>query len=100
MNAGYAPFIAHMGISCFDIDRMIDFYGKVFDMKPTDRGVGITFPCKLAFMSAHPTQHHQLALAENRPAGSVSTLMQISFKVKNLSQLREARDREIGRAHV
>ena len=41
MSTGYAPYIAHMGICCFDIERMIDFYSKVFDMKLTDRGVGI-----------------------------------------------------------
>ena len=95
MSNGYAPFIAHMGICCFDIERMIDFYGKVFDLRLTDRGVGITFPYKLAFMSAHPTQHHQLAFAENRPAGAPSTLMQVSFKVKNLAELRQARDRAL-----
>ena len=61
MNAGYAPFIAHMGISCFDIDRMVDFYSHVFELKVTDRGVGFTFPFKLAFMSAHASQHHELA---------------------------------------
>ena len=95
MSTGYAPFIAHMGIACFDIERMIDFYSKVFDMNLTDRGVGITFPYKLAFMSAHPSQHHQLAFAENRPAGSPSTVMQVSFKVQNLTELRHARDRAL-----
>ena len=95
MSNGYAPFIAHMGICCFDIERMIDFYGKVFDLRLTDRGVGITFPYKLAFMSADPSQHHQFALAQNRPEGSPSTLMQVSFKVNNLAELREARNRAL-----
>ncbi|MDI9332287.1 MAG: VOC family protein [Alphaproteobacteria bacterium] len=95
MSTGYAPYIAHMGIACFDIERMIHFYGQVFGLKLTDRGVGISFPYKLAFMSAHPTQHHQLAFAQNRPEGAPSTIMQISFKVNDLAQLREARNRAL-----
>ena len=65
MKSGYAPYIAHMGLACFDIERMIDFYSKVFDLRLTDRGVGISFPYKLAFMSADPSQHHQFALPGN-----------------------------------
>jgi len=95
MSNSYSPYIAHMGISCFDIDRMIDFYSKVFELKLTDRGVGFTFPYKLAFMSAHASQHHELALAQNRPQGAPSTVMQISFKVQNLAELREARARAL-----
>lgn len=95
MTSSYAPYIAHMGIGCFDIERMIGFYTRVFGLRLTDRGVGISFPYKLAFLSADPTQHHQFALAENRPAGAPSTLMQVSFKVKNLAELREARNRAL-----
>ncbi len=95
MSSQYAPYIAHMGLACFDIEKMIQFYSKVFDLKLTDRGVGISFPYKLAFMSADPSQHHQFALAQNRPEGSPSTLMQVSFKVNNLAELREARNRAL-----
>ena len=81
--------------SCFDIEKMIEFYTTVFNLQLTDRGVGFTFPFPLAFMSARPDQHHQLALARNRPAGATSTIMQISFKVDTLAELRVARRRAL-----
>lgn len=97
MAISYTPRLAHMGIACFDIERMIDFYTSVFGLQLTDRGVGFTFPYPLAFMSARPDQHHQLALAQNRPAGAPSTLMQVSFKVGTLDELREARRRALAK---
>lgn len=95
MADAYTPRLAHKGVSCFDIEKMIDFYTAVFNLQLTDRGVGVTFPFPLAFMSARPDQRHQLALAQNRPAGAPSTIMQISFKVDTLAELREARRRAL-----
>ncbi len=94
-SATYAPRLCHMGLACFDIERMIRFYTAVFRLQLTDRGVGHTFPYPLAFLSARPDQHHQLALAQNRPEGAVSTVMQVSFKVDTLDDLREARRRAL-----
>lgn len=91
----FAPVLSHVGVSCFDIARMIDFYGGVFGLQVTDQGPGHTFPFMLAFLSANPAQHHQLALAQNRPAGAPSTVMQLSFKVASLAELREARTRAL-----
>jgi catechol 2,3-dioxygenase len=91
----YAPNLAHMGIACIDIDKMITFYTQVFDLHLTDRGIGGTFKFPLAFMSASPTQHHQIALAQSRAPGTPSTVMQVSFKVDTLDNLREARDRAL-----
>ena len=95
MSSTFAPNLSHVGVSCFDIDHMIDFYTSVFDLKLTDKGPGTTFPFMLAFLSANPIQHHQLALAQNRPEGAPSTVMQLSFKVNTLDDLREARDRAL-----
>ncbi len=96
MNSpSYAPNLSHMGIACTDIDKMIEFYTHVFGMHVTDKGPGSTFPYMLAFMSAIPQQHHQLVLAQNRPAGTPSTVMQISFMVDTLDHLREARARAL-----
>jgi catechol 2,3-dioxygenase len=67
MSASFSPRLAHMGVCCTDIDKMIDFYTHVFNFKVTDKGPGNTFPFMLAFLSANPEQHHQLALAQNRP---------------------------------
>lgn len=91
----YAPNLSHMGVSCIDIDKMIDFYTNVFELRVTDKGPGNTFPFMLAFLSANPQQHHQLALAQSRPAGTPSTVMQLSFKVDTLDNLREARARAL-----
>ena len=91
----YAPHMAHMGIACIDIDKMIAFYTQTFDLHLTDRGIGGTFKFPLAFMSASPTQHHQVALAQNRAPGTPSTVMQVSFKVETLDHLREARARAL-----
>lgn len=95
MSSHYAPNLSHVGVSVFDINKMIDFYCKVFDLQLTDKGPGNTFPFMLAFLSGKDDQHHQLALAENRPAGAPSTVMQLSFKVSTLDEIRQARSRAL-----
>jgi len=95
MSNAYAPNLSHVGVSCFDVDLMVDFYTSVFGLHLTDEGYGRTFPFKLAFLSSQPNQHHQLALAQNRPEGAVSTVMQLSFKVDHLSALRQARTKAL-----
>ena len=64
-------------------------------MVETDRGVGVTFPFTIVFLSGKAGQHHQLALAASRAPGSVSTVMQLSFKVQEIDHLREARRRAL-----
>lgn len=91
----YAPDLSHCGVSCFDIDRMADFYCKVLGLQVTDKGMGQTIPVPLIFLSSQPEQHHQLAFSKNRPAGSSSTVMQLSFRVRTLDDLREARKRAL-----
>jgi catechol 2,3-dioxygenase len=91
----YAPHLSHVGVSVFDIDMMANFYCTVFGLHVTDKGPGNTFPFMLAFLSGKEDQHHQLALAQNRPAGAPSTVMQLSFKVSSLDELREARTRAL-----
>jgi catechol 2,3-dioxygenase len=95
MTATYAPNLAHVGVCVFDIDKMADFYCKVFGLQVADKGPGKTFPYMLAFLSGNKSQHHQLALAQNRPTGSTSTVMQLSFMVDTLDDLREARTRAL-----
>lgn len=95
MSSPYAPNLSHVGVSVFDIDLMANFYCQVFGLQVTDKGPGKTFPFMLAFLSGKDDQHHQLALAENRPAGAPSTVMQLSFKVSCLDELRQARTRAL-----
>lgn len=93
----FSPNLSHFGVYCHDIDRMAVFYREVFDMVETDRGKGITFPMTIVFLSAREDQHHQLALATGRAPGAPSTVMQLSFKVQAIEELREARRRALAR---
>jgi len=92
MAIGFAPELSHFGISVFDIELMKRFYTNVFNLKVNDEGPGITFNFRLVFLSGRPDMHHQLVLAENRPADcTFSTVMQLSFKVTTLDELRQVR---------
>ena len=92
MAAGFTPELSHFGISVFDAGLMTKFYTNVFNMKVNDQGPGITFDFRLVFLSSRPDMHHQLVLAENRPADcTFSTVMQLSFKVGSLDELRTVR---------
>lgn len=95
MSAAFKPNLSHVGVYCRDIDRMADFYKSVFDMSETDRGRGHTFPMTIVFLSSQEDQHHQLALATGRGSDAASTVMQLSFKVQSLGELREARRRAL-----
>jgi catechol 2,3-dioxygenase len=78
-----------MGIFVHDLDRMERFYVNVFDLLVTDRGQGIQIRHDFVFMSSDPDKHHQVVLAGGRPKEAIhSTVMQISFKVDALDDLR------------
>jgi catechol 2,3-dioxygenase len=57
------PTPSHFGIFVTDLERMVRFYTRTFDLTITDRGVGRTFKSQLVFTSASPDQHHQFVLA-------------------------------------
>jgi catechol-2,3-dioxygenase len=94
-QAPYAPNLSHCGIFCRDVDLLKAFYCGTFDLQETDRGVGGTFRYDLLFLSGRGDQHHQLVLASGRGADAPSTVMQLSFKVQSIDQLREARRRAL-----
>jgi catechol 2,3-dioxygenase len=85
------PQLAHVGIFVRDIAAMTRFYTEVFDLRLTDHGVGRNFKVPLHFLSGSADQHHQLVLAGGRPADAPSTIMQLSFKVETLDDLRRVR---------
>jgi catechol 2,3-dioxygenase len=86
------PTPAHFGIYVYDVDRMVDFYTSVFRLTITDEGIGKNFGNRLVFMSASEDQHHQFVLSAGRSKDSpVSTVMQISFLVPSLEELRTNR---------
>ncbi|QTG82591.1 VOC family protein [Arthrobacter crystallopoietes] len=93
----YTPALSHFGVFVHDLDLMSKFYCDVFGMVVTDSGEGQTMPFTIAFLSGNPTQHHQLALATGRDPNQPSTVMQISFKISEIDNLREARQRALER---
>ena len=88
------PTPAHFGFFVYDLDKMVDFYTQVFKLTITDEGLGKNFGNRLVFMSATEDQHHQIVLSEGRAVESrVSTIMQVSFLVPDLAELRWNRDK-------
>lgn len=82
------PSLAHLGLFVQDLARMERFYADVFGLVVTDRGVGAVFKNELTFMSGSAEQHHQVVLSTGRAADTPSTVMQLSFKVNTLAELR------------
>jgi catechol 2,3-dioxygenase len=93
----FRPALAHMGIFVSDLAVMEHFYSVVFGLVVTDRGEGAVFKNSLVFMSGSPEQHHQIVLSTGRDPNTPSTIMQLSFKVESLTQLREAQKLAIER---
>ena len=94
-TAAVAPMLSHFGIFVEDVDTMTAFYTTVFGLQVTDQGVGKNFKCELRFLSGTPLQHHQLVLAGGRKPGTPSSVMQMSFKVSSIADLRVMRDRAL-----
>lgn len=88
----FHPRLAHLGIFCKDLDAMVEFYCREFGMIVTDSGLGKSGKAATqrrgAFLSADPTEHHQLALIEGRDPATPPTTAQISFCVPSLAELR------------
>jgi len=100
--AGRKLTLSHLGVSCFDLDRMVDFYTRVLGMTVTDQGevpVG-----RLVFLTTDPAEHHQLVLASGRTEGTIqegpvlgggfgSAIFQITFRLEDLATLRRMQQR-------
>lgn len=95
MTAPFVPQLSHLGLFVRDIERMTRFYTTVFRLRLTDQGVGRTFRTRIHFLSGSPQQHHQVVLAAGRSPEGPSTVMQVSFKVESIDQLRETRRRAL-----
>ena len=81
-----------LGIFVRDIDLLEAFYATVFGLVVADRGIGKTFRNQLVFMTGDASQHHQLVLSSGRGADAPSTVMQLSFMVDTLDDMRATRD--------
>jgi catechol 2,3-dioxygenase len=81
--------LCHIGLYAFDLEKMVDFYCRVFGLTVTDRGHSKR-GFDIAFLSRDPAEHHQIAIASGRPKDAVySTVNQISFRVPGLEELRQ-----------
>jgi catechol 2,3-dioxygenase len=83
------PVLTHTGVYTRDLEAMTAFYQQVIGLIVTDRGIGVTVPQALVFLSSDPAHHHQFVLSDGRPADAPSTVNQISFLVQSLGGLRE-----------
>jgi catechol 2,3-dioxygenase-like lactoylglutathione lyase family enzyme len=77
----------HAGIWATDYDGLVAFYRRVFSFHVSDEG---RYPDgkRLIFLTMDPGAHHRFVIGEGRPAGSPSTVNQISFRVDSLAAVR------------
>ena len=81
-----AVAFSHVGIFVTDMDTMVNFFTRFLGMVVTDReveGAG-----EIAFLTRDAREHHQLVMVSGRPAGGVSTVQQLSFRLNSLATLR------------
>jgi len=89
MNVMPDAQLCHIGLYAFDLEKMVDFYSRIFGLTVTDRGYSKR-GFNIAFLSRDPIEHHQIAIAEGRPKDAVfTTINQISFRVPSLEDLRK-----------
>src|SRR5271168_1991423 len=62
--------LSHVGLSCFDLARLEDFYTRVLGMTVTDRG-NVPGNQQLVVLTTDPAEHHQLVLASGRTDGKI-----------------------------
>ena len=86
----------HIGINVIEIEPMIKFYTDILGFKLTDRGKGgKDKKLELAFLSRNPEEHHQIVLVDVSPEDAPSTINQISFRVKDIAEVRKCYDKVV-----
>ncbi len=88
--------LGHVGIYCWDLERMVDFYKNFMGMQLTKQN----WKAGMIFFSSDPAAvDHEIALMRGRPPGEEPYLInQISLRVDTLDDLRDfvRRIREAG----
>jgi catechol-2,3-dioxygenase len=109
--AGRKLTLSHVGLSCFDLDRLEDFYTRVLGMTVTDRGSVPGGNEQLVFLTTDPAEHHQLVLASGRTEGTIlagpvlggswgATLFQLTFRLADLATLRHVQQRLVAEGNT
>jgi len=86
---------SHIGIHVHDIDAMVDFYTRLLGLVITDSGrLPLSGEPRIVFLSADPSEHHQIALVEGRRDGGIEggVVNQISFHLASLGELRAMKE--------
>lgn len=78
--------LRHLGMFVYSLDKMADFYQRWFGLVVTDGGMGPAG--QGVFLSADPTEHHQLVFVVGREPGSKPTLNQLSFLVEDFATVK------------
>src|SRR5215467_13577949 len=102
--AGRKLSFSHFGLSCFDLDRLEDFYTRVLGMTVSDRGNVPGGNERLVFLTTDPAEHHQLVLASGRTEGAIlegpvlggswgAAIFQLTFRLADLATLRRVQQR-------
>jgi catechol 2,3-dioxygenase len=103
--------LSHVGLSCFDLARLEDFYTRVLGMTVTDRGSIPGGNAQLLFLTTDPSEHHQLVLASGRTEGTIlegpvpggswgAAIFQLTFRLEDLATLRRVQQRLIGEGNT
>lgn len=81
--------LGHIGIYCWDLEVMKEFYGSFMGMTLTKCNYS------MAFFSSDPDRSdHEIALMKGRPAGDEQHIVQqISLRVSSLDDLRDFHNR-------
>ncbi len=109
--AGRKLTLSHVGLSCFDLATMEDFYTRVLGMTVTDRGEVGGGMATLVFLTTDPSEHHQLVLASGRTEGTVlegpvpggsfgSVIFQLTFRLEDLPTLRRVQQKLIAEGNT
>ncbi len=102
--------LSHVGLSCFDLARMEDFYTRVLGMTVTDRGK-VPGDQQLVFLTTDPAEHHQLVLASGRTDGKIlegpvlggswgAAIFQLTFRLADLATLRRIQQRLVAEGNT
>jgi len=88
------PVLSHMALFVRDVERMIDFYGRVLGLNVSDgrkREAGASRgDSEIVFLSNDPQIHQQMQLSTNLFSdGECNVVHQVSFRLGGLNELRE-----------
>jgi catechol 2,3-dioxygenase len=103
--------LSHVGLSCFDLTCLEDFYTRVLGMTVTDRGNVPGGNAQLVFLTTDPAEHHQLVLASGRTEGTIlkgpvpggswgAAIFQLTFRLADLATLRRVQQRLIAEGNT